>query len=74
MVTERGLRKAKDLQVGDRLFSGDGKPVAIRSLRLTPYRGQVYNFELQGVLQEAHQVIAEDLLTGDLHLQEQLSR
>ena len=74
MVTERGLRKARDLKVGDRLFTGAGKPVAIRSLRLTPYRGQVYNFELQGVLQEAHQVIAEDLLTGDLHLQEQLSR
>ncbi len=74
MVTERGFRKAKDLKAGDRLFTREGKPVAIRSLHLRRYQGQVYNFELQGVMNEAHQVLANGLVSGDLHLQELLSR
>jgi len=74
MLTPSGLRMADDLATGDRLVAADRKVVRIVSLAREPYRDLVFNFSLPGGVEADHLVNAEGLITGDLHLQQKLSK
>jgi hypothetical protein len=73
MMTPNGLKMAKDLWVGQELMTSSWAPVRITKLRRYRYEGLVYNFAMPGVSLGDHLVVAEGLITGDLHFQEQLS-
>ena len=73
LLTSDGLKKAGELRPDDRLLDADRRPVRIRSLRRRRYDGLVYNFVLPGGSDEAHLVVANGLLAGDLYLQQKLS-
>jgi hypothetical protein len=74
MLTPAGLRLAGELELGDKLVAADRSEVAITKLTPIEYNGLVYNFVLPGTGQQAHLVNAEGLLTGDLYLQQKLSK
>lgn len=76
MWTRRGLIRALDLRAEDELRGGDGafhRLVARRALPVKPDQ-HVWNVELaaENGLPEAHAVLAEGLITGDLTTQKQL--
>jgi hypothetical protein len=74
MLTPSGLRMANDLAVGHRLIAAGHRVVRIVSLKREPYSDLVFNFSLPGGAEADHLVNAEGLITGDLHLQQKLSR
>jgi hypothetical protein len=74
MATSKGVRLAKDISIGDKLKAGHGKFVAITSIGTKEYKDLVYNFELEGAAETDHLVIAEGLVSGDLYLQNKLSK
>lgn len=75
MMTERGLVKAQDVKISDKLLTAKaGEFVALSSVRRHITKDQVYNFELKGGKRdEDHLVIANGLATGELFLQKRLS-
>lgn len=74
LLTQTGMKLAKDISIGDQLKSASGQFVTIKAIRTKAYKGKVYNFELAGSAREAdHSVIANGLVSGELYLQNLMS-
>ena len=73
LLTNKGLKLAKDVSIGEELKTAEGKFVAIVSISQRLYSDLVYNIELEGPSELDHLVLAEGLVAGDLHLQNKLS-
>jgi hypothetical protein len=74
LVTDKGVRLAKEIGIGEQLKAADGKFVEIKSIGTKMYKDNVYNFELEGSAEADHLVVAEGLISGDLYLQNKLSK
>lgn len=72
VLTENGIVQAKNLTIGSKLKNKEGFWVSIQSLSTHKYDGQVYNLELNGNSDQDHLIVSNGLVTGDLHLQNQL--
>lgn len=75
MFTARGVVAAKDVRVADHLLAATGGYREVLSIERIAYSGNVYNIVLDGPnsSDDAHQVVANGLVTGDLLLQQRLS-
>jgi hypothetical protein len=74
--TDRGMRAAKALAVGERLWGEDHawhRIDTMRHLRAAPGL-VVWNFELGGAPHASHRLAAEGLVTGDFTLQRRLQK
>ena len=68
--TQAGLLKAKDLRLTDSLVDAHGNKQKI--LDISAIHGQrhyVWNFEVEGDMDEDHIIVADGLRSGDLYLQ-----
>jgi len=77
VVTDQGIRQARDLTVGDRVLGADGSYHALKQAhQLAPATGQyVYNLVLGGASQpEDHMVVAGGMVTGDFYVQKLLEQ
>jgi hypothetical protein len=74
LVTNKGVRLAQDIAIGEELKTAGGKFAAIKSIGTKMYKDLVYNFELDGAVEADHLVVAEGLVSGDLYLQNKLSK
>lgn len=73
LITNKGLRMAKEISIGEELKTHDGKFTAIKGISTKKYNDDVINFEVEGEFQSDHLVIAEGLISGDLYLQNKLA-
>lgn len=73
LLTQKGIKMAKDITIGDELKTAAGKFATIASISQKPYKLNVYNIELEGDATEDHLIIAEGLVSGDLYIQNKLS-
>lgn len=72
-LTQRGWVRADTLSKND-LLMGDGEPLKIKAVKKLAYKKpiEVYNFELDSEVSEAHLVKANGIPTGDLAIQARL--
>ena len=74
-ATARGMLPATALKKGDRITGHNGKTEAIASIRKLPVNPQqmVRNFTVAGgKADQDHLILANGIVTGDLHLQQKL--
>ena len=73
IVTEAGLVLAKDVSIGTKLLSKDGKWYSLKSMTTHKYDGLVYNVQLDGQKELDHLLLSNGIVTGDLYLQNRLN-
>lgn len=73
LVTNKGLRLAKDIRIGEVLVDVKGNAVTILGIQHSSYQDLVYNFEFDGTRENDHLIIAENIVSGDLYLQNKLA-
>ncbi len=73
LLTNKGLRLAKEIRMGEELFDANGNAVTILGIRHSSYSDLVYNFEFEGTRENDHLILAEKIVSGDLYLQNKLS-
>ena len=76
LMTTAGMQLAKGLRLGQQLLDAHGRAAAIVFMRKRDYDRQVYNFEVLSTSQNVadHTVIANGLQSGDLYLQNKISK
>lgn len=74
MQTDKGIKGAEDISIGDQLKLENGSFVALKKVTRQAYSDQVYNVELEGSQEADHLVIANGLVSGDLYLQNNLPK
>ncbi len=74
MQSNKGIKAAEDISIGDQLILENGSSVALKKVTRQAYSDQVYNVELEGASEADHLVIANGLVSGDLHIQNNLQK
>ena len=74
MLTANGLKQAKDLKAGEKIFNGDNTEIVVEGVKILPVaEGQyVINFLLEGddmSKSENRMLLANGIVTGDLQTQ-----
>jgi hypothetical protein len=73
MLTSAGLKLASRLRLGDELIVAKGQSTSVVALSSENVELPVFNVELKGSNTADHLLVAEGLVTGDLHIQEDMS-
>lgn len=73
MWTDSGLALAKEVSLSARMQNRQGQWKSIKSIAAEVYKDDVYNVRLEGPSNQEHLLIANEIVTGDLELQEKMA-